>query len=167
MRLFCSLLHPYFPDPKCLPWLHVFPVYPGKHLHLLGPTHSPCLQPCSHWAGKIFNKKKKPHRACQWFENDELKANRTFLSCRQGFKIRTLLFLCFIQVWKIALITSTAGRCSVWQYIHIEPLTILNMLSWNLQHIKWIIYLKGLTHFYMYPEPVSPSHCPLLFFFQP
>lgn len=34
------------------PWLHVLPVYPGKHLHLLGPTHSPCLHPNSHWAKK-------------------------------------------------------------------------------------------------------------------
>lgn len=37
------------------PWLHVFPEYPGKHLHLLGPTHSPCLHPRSHWAGKTFS----------------------------------------------------------------------------------------------------------------
>lgn len=33
-----------------LPWLQVFPVYPGWHLHLFGPTHSPCLHPGWHIA---------------------------------------------------------------------------------------------------------------------
>lgn len=33
-----------------LPWLQVLPVKPGWHLHLLGPTHSPCLQPGWHSA---------------------------------------------------------------------------------------------------------------------
>lgn len=32
------------------PWLQVFPVKPGWHLHLLGPTQSPCLQPGWHTA---------------------------------------------------------------------------------------------------------------------
>lgn len=35
---------------KGLPWLQVFPVKPGWHLHLSGPTHSPCLQPGWHRA---------------------------------------------------------------------------------------------------------------------
>lgn len=33
-----------------LPWLQVFPVYPGWHLHLFGPMHSPCLHPGWHIA---------------------------------------------------------------------------------------------------------------------
>lgn len=39
-----------FLDFTFLPWLQVFPVYPGWHLHLFGPTHSPCLHPGWHTA---------------------------------------------------------------------------------------------------------------------
>lgn len=39
-----------FLDFSFLPWLQVFPVYPGWHLHLFGPTHSPCLHPGWHIA---------------------------------------------------------------------------------------------------------------------
>lgn len=35
---------------ESLPWLQVLPVKPGWHLHLFGPTHSPCLQPGWHRA---------------------------------------------------------------------------------------------------------------------
>lgn len=62
-----------FNDLKYPPWLHVFPEYPGKHLHLLGPTHSPCLHPCSHWAGKTFKMKKIPPEISV-VENDGLQS---------------------------------------------------------------------------------------------
>lgn len=42
------------------PWLQVLPVKPGWHLHLLGPTHSPCLQLGWHTAvQKGFREEKK------------------------------------------------------------------------------------------------------------
>lgn len=44
------------------PWLQVFPVNPGKHLHLFGPMHSPYLQPCPQIAGGIRQRKKREEK---------------------------------------------------------------------------------------------------------
>lgn len=59
---------------------------------------------------------------------------------------------------------STARHCSVWRHIQTEPLTVLNLLSWSLQDIKWIIHLKSIIHIYIYIRNQSHLHTVLYCF---
>lgn len=127
--------------PKRLPWLHVFPVYPGKHLHLLGPTHSPCLQPCAHWAGKTISVEKQQQQYGFLGFGVFIKPHFSDTKCR----LVVFQCLCGIKIANNTLpqVNQVISDFSIYVFIH---KTTLNLIIIKRAYLHTVLYYFSSSH---------------------
>lgn len=187
MRLFFQVWSMCFPD--------TFLLTSNTHLDYMS---FPCIlgHTCICWGQHTLRACSRAHIGLvkhsplkfQWFGNDGLQSNHTFLLCRQGFLIETAMSHMHFGLgknlsWKKMMIVSTLCFKAVnidslsYMFAHSNVIILLDMkwivfgnvcFEYDSSSLRNVFILKiSLIDYKAVYGLFLPSQCPLLFFFQP